>query len=290
MSNDYSATPPLRVVILGAGGRLGSALTAAWSGDPALSVRGFGRAQANLAAPALVEETLAALDFDLLVNCAAYTAVDDCEHQPAHADLINGHVPGRLARLCADRGARMVHFSTDYVFDGTKTEPYAEEDQPNPLSAYGRSKLLGETAVLATSPHHLVIRLSWLFGPGRPAFPEWVLREAARGTLPVVADKSACPTFSLDVARWLQPLLIGDTVPGGVFHLCNPPACSWLDYARGILDAAKLSALLTPITLADLPGLQAPRPKHSALSVAKYEALTGHVCRPWPEALAEHLQ
>jgi len=280
---------PLRVLILGAGGRLGSALAAAWSGDPALSVRSLGRAQINLASPAMVEETLAALEFDLLVNCAAYTAVDDCEHQPAHADLINGHVPGRIARLCADRGARMIHFSTDYVFDGTKAEPYTEGDEPNPLSAYGRSKLLGEIGIRAASPHHLVVRLSWLFGPGRPAFPEWVLREAAGGALAVVADKVACPTFSLDVARWLRPLLTVGNPATGLLHLCNAPACSWLEYAHGILDAAKLDAVLTPITLADLPGLQARRPRNSALDVSKYHFLTGHLCRPWTEALAEHL-
>jgi dTDP-4-dehydrorhamnose reductase len=183
----------------------------------------------------------------------------------------------------------MIHFSTDYVFDGSKRDPYTEDDPPNPLSAYGRSKLLGESAVLSASHRHLVVRLSWLFGPGKPAFPEWVLREASSGTLNVVADKWACPTFSTDVARWLRPLLTHHPA-SGLLHLCNPPPCSWLEYAHGILDAARVRASLTPISLADLPGLHAPRPSYSALSVAKYQSLTGRACRPWTDALADHLR
>ena len=283
------AGEPLRVVVLGAGGRLGSAIVAAWSADPALRVTGFGRAQANLLQPRVLDETLLPLEFDVLVNAAACTAVDDCEAQEQLAWQVNAAAPGHLARLCADKGARLVHFSTDYVFDGRTERPYTETDEPNPLSVYGRTKLLGEHKVLAASPRHLVVRLSWLFGPGRPAFPEWVLRQACTPEIRVVADKISCPTYSADVARWLRVLILRVPQAAGLFHLCNGPACSWHEWAAEILRQRALRVPLIPIALHELHGLTAARPRHSALSTAKFEALTGETCRPWQEALAEHL-
>ncbi|MGI8603870.1 MAG: dTDP-4-dehydrorhamnose reductase [Verrucomicrobiales bacterium] len=277
-----------RIVLLGSNGRLGFALTRHLSRDPTFILHCFDRGQINLASPRLIDEVLGPLDFDLLINCAAYTAVDDCELQSGHAYLINGHSVGQLARLCAAKDARMIHFSTDYVFDGAKREPYLEDDLPNPLSVYGRSKLMGEDQVREAHSQHLVVRLSWLFGPHRPAFPEWVLRQAASGCVRVIADKISCPTYSEDVAEWLRPLFFGPLACGNLIHLCNPPACSWFDYACEILRCAKSPAQAQPISMADLPGLQAARPPYSGLAVTKYEHLTGRRCRPWREALAEH--
>ena len=278
-----------RLVILGANGVLGSSIVRHFAGDPQLQVWRLDRNQLNLADPLLVDETLASLEFDWLINCAAYTAVDDCEIQSGHAYLINGHAAGQVARICSAKGARMIHFSTDYVFDGAKGAAYTEEDPVNPISIYGRSKLIGERQVLAADPKHLAIRISWLFGPGRPGFPEWVVRQAASGQLKVVNDKVGCPTYSEDVAVWLRRLLALPRLAGGVVNVCNPAATTWFEYAREILRLTGSTVEPQPITMRDLPGLQAARPDNSALDPALFETLSGLRCRPWQEALAAHL-
>lgn len=283
------AGPPLRIVLLGGNGLLGSSLMRRLASDPLFSVLRLDRNQLNLSDPVLVDRTLQPLEFDWLINCAAYTSVDDCEIQGGHAYLLNGHAPGQIARLCAAKGARMLHFSTDYVFDGTKAGPYVENDPANPISVYGRSKLMGEGQVLAAHPDHIVIRLSWLFGPGRPNFPEWVLRQAASGSIRVVTDKRGCPTYTEDVARWVRAVVFRPPCGGGLLHVCNPPACTWFEYATEILRLARIPAGMQAIRMEDLPGLQAPRPDNSGLDVSLFESLTGEHCRSWREAIAEYM-
>lgn len=280
---------PLRVVLLGANGLLGSELHRCFTENQDWQVRRFERNELNLSDALLIERALGEIEFDWLVNAAAYTSVDDCETQPDHANLINGHAPGQIARLCAAKGARMLHFSTDYVFDGRKTTPYTEDDEPCPISAYGRSKFLGERQVLSASEAHVVLRISWLFGGGRPAFPEWVMRQAVAGSLKVVADKRGCPTHAREAALATRRLLELESLPGGVLHFCHPPATTWFDYAQAILAETGGAAELIPIAMRDLPGLVAHRPDHSALAVGRYEQLTGQRVRPWPEVLHEYV-
>lgn len=287
--NAHLHPPVLRVLILGATGRLGDAFVHQFSRDPRISLTRLDRHHVDLSDPLQVDAVLERVQFDWLINCAAWTRVDDSEIASAHASLINGHVPGQVARLCAAKGARMVHFSTDYVFDGRKAGYYTEDDLPAPLSAYGKSKLLGERQVLHAGSSHLVIRLSWLFGPGRPGFPEWVLRQAATGEVRVVTDRTGCPTYTGDVVKWVRALLFLPDLPGGIYHLCNPPACTWYDYAAEILRLAGSPVVPVPVLTRDLPGLRAPRPANSALSVERFERLTGLRCRPWREAIADHL-
>lgn len=290
------STPPCRVVLLGGDGLLGSAFRRAWSGNPAFEIKEFPRAELNLTRPDQIHQTLDHTAFDLLINAAAYTQVDDAEVQPDLAMAVNAHAAGTLAKLCADRGARMVHFSTDYVFDGLKTEPYTESDPPHPLGTYGRSKAEGEALVAAASPHHLIIRLAWLFGPGRDAFPEWVLHQALRhNEIRVVSDKTGTPTYSMDVPGWVQSLLAAPADTGGLVHLVNGPPCSWLEYAQGVLHAAAhrgwplRTTEITPVPLSSLPGLTAPRPVQSALDTSHFTRLTGITPRPWTDAMARHL-
>lgn len=288
-SPDSGVLPPLRIVLLGANGLLGSSIMRRLSADPRFTVARLDRNQLNLADPLLVDETLSGLEFDWLINCAAYTAVDDCENQSGHAYLLNGHAPGQVARLCAAKGARMIQFSTDYVFDGSQDGAYSEEDETHPISIYGRSKLIGERQVLAAHKDHIVIRLSWLFGPGRPNFPEWVLRQAASGALKVVNDKTGCPTYTEDVAEWVRLLLLRPRSGGGVIHVCNPPVTTWFEYATEILRLAGSPVEPEPIRMAELRGLQASRPDNSVLDVSLFESLTGEKCRPWREAIAEYM-
>ena len=290
----FPSTTPRRVVLLGGSGLLGGAFRRAWSDREDFSLIEYPRAELNLTRPEQIESILARTDFDLLINAAAYTQVDDAEVQPALANVVNATAAGIIADHCAARRARLVHFSTDYVFDGTSPRPYTETDPAHPISAYGRSKLAGEHRVAAASPHHLIIRLAWLFGPGRDAFPEWVLSQALRHPeVRVVSDKTGSPTYSEDVPAWIQALLA--TPAAGIIHLVNGPACTWLDYAQGVLATAHAAAwpLLThrptPVSLASLPGLTAPRPVQSALSTARFTALTHLTPRPWHEAMAQHL-
>lgn len=298
MSADFAPSASLpgisRVLLLGGHGLLGSAFRRAWSARPGITLTEFTRAELNLTRPGQIRQLLEHTEFDLLVNAAAYTQVDDAEVQPELAMAVNADAPGVLAELCAARGARMVHFSTDYVFDGTRPGLYTEEDTPGPISTYGQSKWEGEKLVAAASPDHLILRLAWLFGPGRDAFPEWVLHQARRHPeVRVVSDKTGSPTYSGDVPGWVDALLACQA--SGVFHLVNQPACSWLDYAQGVLDAALAkgwslrTAQATPVLLSSLPGLTARRPLQSALATAKFTRATGITPRPWPEAMADHL-
>lgn len=286
--------PPLRAVLLGGNGLLGGAFRRAWADDPRFSLTEFTRAELNLTRPDQIHAALETADFDLLINAAAYTQVDDAEVQPDLAMAVNAHAAGVLADLCAARGARMIHFSTDYVFDGDQSRPYNERDPARPISVYGRSKLEGEQRVAAASPHHLILRLAWLFGPARDAFPEWVLQQACRQEeVRVVSDKTGSPTYSEDVPGWVAGLL--PLRDAGLIHLVNGPECTWQAYAQGVLDcAASLGWPLrathaTPVPLSSLPGLTAPRPVQSALNTAKFSRLTGLTPRPWPEAIAAHL-
>ncbi len=288
------AAPLRRVVLLGGNGLLGGAFRRAWSAHPGFDVTEFTRAELNLTRPDQIRRTLDTLEFDLLVNAAAYTQVDDAEVQPELAMAVNAHAPGLLAELCAARRARLVHFSTDYVFDGDSPRPWRETDPARPLNAYGRSKLEGEQRVAAASPDHLILRLAWLFGPGRDAFPEWVLQQAMRHpAVRVVSDKTGCPTCATDVPGWTEALL--QTSARGIVHVVNGPACTWQEYAQGVLDAAAAlhwplhTATATPVLLSSLPGLTAARPLQSALETGKFTSLTGLTPRPWPEAMAAHL-
>ena len=285
---------PCRVVLLGGNGLLGGAFRRAWSARPDFTLTEFPRAELNLTRPDQIESALARTEFDLLINAAAYTQVDDAEVQPQLAFAVNATAAGVVADHCTARGARLVHFSTDYVFDGNSLHPYQETDPAYPISAYGRSKLEGEQRVAAASAQHLILRLSWLFGPGREAFPEWVLQQALRhDEVRVVSDKTGSPTYSEDVPAWVECLLAAKAT--GLVHLVNGPACTWQEYAQGVLDAATgagwplRTSHATPVPLSSLPGLTARRPVQSALSTGKFTQLTSRTPRPWPEAMAAHL-
>jgi dTDP-4-dehydrorhamnose reductase len=165
------------ILVNGAGGRLGAALVRTWkySGE---DVIGLNRADLDLSRPEQIRDILENLDFGVLVNCAAQTNVDRCETHPEEAMQINALAAREIATVCAEKGARCIHISTDYVFDGEKGTPYTEEDQAEPISRYGESKLAGEFAVLDVSDRNLVVRVSWVFGPDRPSFVDAILQKA----------------------------------------------------------------------------------------------------------------
>jgi dTDP-4-dehydrorhamnose reductase len=289
------ARMPRTIAIIGSGGRLGAALAREWSraGD---RVAGFTHAMLDLRDPAAIRERLEPLDFDVLVNCAALTNVDRCEREPEEAFRVNAGAVGELARICTSKGARCLHISTDYVFDGAKTAPYTEQDQPHPISQYGASKLAGEQALLAVSEAHLAVRVSWVFGPDRPGFVDQILQRAlGQERVEAIADKISAPFYTLDAAPLLRAVLDRPDICG-VLHLCNTGECTWQQYGQHVLDCAAAAGLplrarrVEPIPLAAMKAFIARRPVYTTLATAKFTTLTGLTPRPWQQAVKEYVR
>lgn len=253
----------------------------------------------DLTDPVLVASVLGTLSPEVIVNCAAYTNVDGAESEEALAMRVNGDGPGYLANVARQLGAILVHISTDYVFDGRKRRPYREEDPVAPLSAYGRSKLAGEQAIVASGlQRYFIIRTSWLYGPGGKNFVETMLRLASeRDELRVVADQVGTPTYTGDLARAIYRLLGIADRPGsfGIYNFSNLGECSWHGFAEEIVALAKAAglpiktSLVTPIRTDDYP-LPAIRPGYSVFSKEKYLAATGVMIPHWQESLKLYFQ
>lgn len=283
-----------RLVIIGAGGRLGAALVRQYGGT--FDVVGFNHAQLDLGQPEEMRETLGGLEFDALINTAAQTNVDRCETEVAEAFALNGEAPRVLAEICARKKARFVHISTDYVFDGEKREPYTEKDVARPVSVYGESKREGERRALEANEAALIVRVSWVFGPDRPSFVDWAINQArANDEVTAIADKWATPTYTVDLAQLLKPLL-AETNISGVMHLANAGECSWQEYAQWALDCCHAEGIpmkartIGASSLAAMKSFIAKRPVYSVLSSRHYSDLTGQEPRPWREAVAEYVR
>jgi dTDP-4-dehydrorhamnose reductase len=280
-----------RIVIVGKRGRLGAALARELASR--YDVIALGREDLDLSAP--VSPQIDALKFDLMLNCAAVTNVDWCEQNPELARRINGAAVGELAEFCTRRQARLIHVSTDYVFDGKRPVPLTEEAVPNPVNRYGQSKRQGELAVLAAGPDHLVVRVSWVFGPDRPGFIDQIIgRAQSEPAIAAVADKWSAPSYTLDIAEWLQPALLDQPV-GGMLHLCNDGSCSWKTWAEVALASARRAGIrvrtieVAPLTLAEMNQFKAVRPVHTVMATTKFQMLTGIQPRPWQEAVAAYI-
>ena len=293
----------MKILVLGAGGRLGAALIREFRAK--YEVVGFNHAQLDLSNLESVREELGATTFDVLVNAAAFTNVDACETERDRAFRINAEAPGVLAEICNEKDAKLIHFSTDYVFDGEKRAPYTEDDQANPISAYGESKLAGERNVLAAGDEHLVVRVSWVFGPDRPSFVDAMIKRAQQDEkIDAISDKFSTPTYTHDIANML-PQFFDRGVAGGVLHFANAGKCTWQEYAQWALDCCRDAGIsLKGATVGSLKlgemtrlrqgsGGQAPwiarRPVYSVLSTAKYAQLTGMPPRTWREAVADYI-
>ena len=284
----------MKLVIVGAGGRLGTALVREYREK--FSVIGFDHAQLDLANADELREKLCTIDFDLLINAAAFTNVDLCEKERDQAFRINADAPHVLAEICRDKNAKLIHFSTDYVFDGGKREPYIENDPANPISVYGESKRAGEKFVLQTHDRHLVVRVSWVFGPDRPSFIDGMIKRARENEqIDAIADKFSTPTYTHDIAQMLPQFFEVD-VEGGILHFANAGECSWQEYAQWALDCcategiALKAKIVDALKLADMKNWSARRPVYSVLSTAKYSALTDVSSRAWRDAVADYIR
>ncbi len=271
---------------------------------------GFNHAQLDLANVGEIHHNIDDLEFDVLINAAAFTNVDLAEAEPERAFAINAEAPNLLAEICSRKKAKLIHVSTDYVFDGTKRQPYSEEDVAKPISVYGESKRAGEENVLAvedrstsakvpvrlgpTADRHLVVRVSWVFGPDRPSFIDAMIKRAREEeNITAVADKFSTPTYTSDITEMLPRFFEG---PGGILHFANSGECSWQEYAQHAVDRCRASGIplkaktVGALKLADMKDWVARRPVYSVLSTAKYAKLTGVSPRSWRDAVSDYIE
>ena len=284
------AAIPGPILLVGAEGQLGRDLARRLV---ALDPVALGRAEVDVTDREAVDRTVRRVKPALVLNAAAYNQVDGAEDDPEGAFRVNAIGVHHLARACHRTDARLVHFSTDYVFDGLGRQSFAEEDLPSPPQVYGVSKLAGELLVRAASPRHLVIRTCALYGLGGSRakggnFVETMLGLAREGKpIRVVDDQFVSPTYTRDLADAVARLLAVDP-PGGVYHLTNGGACSFFEFAHTLFTQAGLRPDLAPVKRADRPS-KARRAASSLLRDTRLAGLGLPPLRPWPEALRAYL-
>lgn len=275
-----------RALVLGAGGQLGRDLVEVLATD--YEVRALGRTGCDLRDASAVRRVVCEARADVVFNCGAHTKVDLCEKEPEVALALNATAVAALASAVDETGGKLVHFSTDYVFDGRGLRPYAEDDPTNPQSVYGRTKLAGEAAAGQLGASALVVRTQWLYGPGERNFVHAIASRAARGErLTVVNDQRGSPTHTLDVAGAVETLLLREC--HGLYHVTNAGDATWFDFAQAIVELGGFPGEVVPC-LTDASKYPAPRPAYSVLSNDKLWRDAGLRLRPWRDALAAYLR
>lgn len=269
----------MRWLVTGGGGMLAQDLETVVR-QAGHDVEVLSRSELDITDPQACE--LAVRGVDVVVNCAAWTAVDDAESREAEAFAVNAVGPANLARAASRAGARLVHVSTDYVFAGDASSPYPEDGPVAPRSAYGRTKAAGEWAVRAEVPDHLVVRTAWLYGAGGPCFPKTMARLAAdRDELSVVEDQVGQPTWTVDLSD-LIVRLVEAGAPSGTYHGTSSGATSWFGFTRAVLDAVGSSTVLLPTTSEKFVR-PAPRPAYSVLGHDALDAIGVTPIGDWAE-------
>lgn len=260
----------IKTLIIGASGMLGSDHCKVFHDAVKLTHR-----ELDITNREQVIESILKIKPDVVINAAAYTNVDGCEDNKELAFQVNGYGPGHIAEACAKVGVALVHFSTDYVFDGSKKE-YVESDIPDPINVYGHSKLLGEMKIIENMDDYRIVRISWLFGIHGKNFVETMLKLSREmDTIKVVNDQFGKATYTMDLANKIREIIELDP---GIYHITNDGICSWYEFASSIIDNA------IPCTSEEFPR-KAKRPKYSVLVNTKTEPM-----RHWKEALKDYLQ
>jgi dTDP-4-dehydrorhamnose reductase len=274
-------------VVLGARGMLGTDVVRA-AGEAGAEVRALGSADVDITDGPAVAAALADAPVDVVVNCAAYTRVDDAETDEDTASAVNGDGAGNVAAACAAAGARLLHISTDYVFGGDARSPYPEDAPPNPRSAYGRTKLAGELAVRHRLPERSwVVRTAWLYGAAGRSFIGTMLElERSRDTVGVVDDQCGQPTWTADLSGRLVALVAAEAPPG-IYHGTNSGRTTWFGLAQAVFAAVGADPARVRPTTTDHCPRPAPRPAYSVLAHDRWAAAGLQPMRPWQDALAE---
>jgi dTDP-4-dehydrorhamnose reductase len=277
----------VKILLTGRNGQVGWELERSLAGLGEVSA--FDVESMDLAIPDQIVARLQEIRPDVIVNAAAYTAVDAAEEEPELAMAINGTAPGVLAEEAKRLGSLLVHYSTDYVFDGTKCSPYGELDVPNPVNVYGRTKLAGEEAIRGSGCRHLVLRLAWVYSGRGKNFLLTMCRLAdEKPELRVVSDQTGAPTWARDIAEATTRILRQQPSNLGTYHLTASGQTTWFGFAKAIMDLGGLSSTIVPITSSEYP-TAASRPSYSVLDNTKLFANFGLRLRPWEESLANCL-
>lgn len=286
----------MKILVLGKQGQLAQSLQFVSSSEKNVELYCCGRPQVDLENGSGIAEAIHDFGPDIVINAAAYTNVDKAESEENTAFAINATGAGQVAKHAFAHGCPVIHISTDYVFDGTSSSPYTEDDQVNPINAYGRSKLEGELLVARFNPKHVIIRTAWVTSPYGTNFVKTMLRLGAdRDVISVVDDQSGCPTSALDLAwaliticKKLEVDKNGDTY--GLFNLANSGSTTWFGVARQIFAKSALFggpvAQVDPVTSDNFPTV-ASRPRYSNLSLDKVGKIYGIKMRDWPDAIED---
>ena len=276
-----------KILITGVHGQLGSA-TARVCSARKIEFEGRDIDTLDITDDGLVTEWITSSNATDVINCAAYTAVDDCENEEPTARAINGTAVGVLAHACDAIDARLVQISTDYVFPGTADRPYREEDPVSPVNAYGRTKLLGEEMAVRAG-RHLVVRTAWLYGHGGRNFVEAIRGQIHGGAsrLSVVADQQGCPTFCHDLAETVLDLIKAQA--NGIVHAVNSGSTTWHGFAVAIAAALGSAVEVQPVATADMPR-PAARPAYSLLDTTRLRGILGRTMPDWQDALNRYLE
>ena len=284
----------MKVIVLGPNGQLGSDIFAANARNGGgIDIEGVGRDALDVTDLDRIEGVLGPMSFDALVNCTSYHKTDEVEKNASLAFTINAHAVQRMATVCAGKGARFVHISTDYVFSGDATKPYVEEDRPGPLNVYGASKLMGEGLARNAHDDTLVLRVASLFGVAGASgkggnFVETMIRVGKeKGELRVVDDITMSPTATEDVARALLKMLQAEAPPG-IYHAVNSEPATWYRFAVEIVKGAGVRAEVTPVTSEEFPTVAA-RPHYSVLDNRKVGGILEGM-PSWRDALQRYLR
>ncbi len=274
------------VLVTGGHGMLGNDVTSVFFQE--FNVIPLGREDLDITDPSSCERIIGQIRPAYVINCAAFTNVDQCEREPDKAFLVNSEGAKNLAEACLKAGTVLVHISTDYVFDGGKKSPYMEEDERGPINVYGLSKLKGEEKIMASGVEYIIVRTAWLYGKAGPNFVKTILKILkGKGKAEVVDDQVGSPTYTLDLAHGVKNIVDSDF--RGIVHITNDGCCSWYEFAK---EAATLVGLgadrVFPIPSSSFRR-PAKRPSFSVLDTTRFELTVGHRMRPWKTALKDFL-
>jgi dTDP-4-dehydrorhamnose reductase len=277
----------MRILLLGHKGMLGSDLLLKLPEEH--EVVGMDKEEIDIVSKDECVKAIKEIEPNIVINAAAYTNVDGCESAKEECFAVNAEAVKNIAQVCRNKNIRIIHFSTDYVFDGTAKQPYKEDDQCNPINAYGESKLAGERYLQSLADNYVLIRTSWLYGVKGKNFVQTILEKAkTTPRLSVVDDQVGSPTYTKDLAAAVD-LLINQNLKG-IFHITNRGSCSWYQFAVKILQESGLDDVKVTSIKSDKLPRTAMRPAYSVLSMQKFISATGKTMQPWQLALQDYLK
>lgn len=277
----------MKILVTGANGQLGNELQNLLEKDFPGQALYSDISDLDLTDEKAVQAYVTKNEITHIINCAAYTAVDKAEEDKLQCAAVNVDAVKNIAKAADANGIKVVHISTDYVFDGTAHRPYRESDKVNPISQYGTTKRKGETALLALAPESIIIRTAWLYSPYGHNFVKKILSLADEGKiLKIVSDQIGTPTYAADLAKAIVKILQSHQWVEGIYHFSNEGACSWYDFAKAIIRLSGKNATVIPIPTEDYP-TPATRPYYSILDKSRIKATYGVSIPHWEESLAD---